>query len=167
MSHFSGHFEGASTFLTPKLSRAGLRGQKSYCATKKNYVLQFLKQRNINSYKVRLPNSNVNHIKSSKGKKNVLIWSAYNLNEGKNFDLVPVIIRSKSFPFCPKICGTKQSNLNWPGNCHRQSRTFYPKTNKSKQTFWFGSFNIGMKAKHFDLVQKYFHRKQIRNTAFL
>ncbi len=29
MSHFSGHFEGASTFLTPKLSQAHLRGQKS------------------------------------------------------------------------------------------------------------------------------------------
>jgi hypothetical protein len=33
MSHFLGHFEGASTFLTPKLSRAqrgtNLRGQKS------------------------------------------------------------------------------------------------------------------------------------------
>ncbi len=33
MSHFSGHFEGASTFLTPKLSlaaaRDNLRGQKS------------------------------------------------------------------------------------------------------------------------------------------
>ena len=33
LSHFSGHFEGASTFLTPKLSLASLgtiiRGQKS------------------------------------------------------------------------------------------------------------------------------------------
>jgi hypothetical protein len=43
MSHFSGHFEGASTFLTSKLSLA-------HCATKKNYVPQFLKQRDINSY---------------------------------------------------------------------------------------------------------------------
>ncbi len=38
MSHFSGHFEGASTFLTPKLSRA---------------IPQFLKQRDINSFMYR------------------------------------------------------------------------------------------------------------------
>ena len=44
LSHFSGHFEGASTFLTPKLSLAALVPQK------KNYVPQFLKQRDINSY---------------------------------------------------------------------------------------------------------------------
>ena len=63
MSHFSGHFEGASTFLTPKLSFA-LRGQKSLgplkmslemahkviVPRKKNYIPQFLKQRDINSY---------------------------------------------------------------------------------------------------------------------
>ncbi len=59
----SGHFEGASTFLTPKLSlaalRDNLRGQKSLgplkmsletaqkviVPQKKNYVSQFLKQR--------------------------------------------------------------------------------------------------------------------------
>jgi hypothetical protein len=29
MSHFSGHFEGASTFLTPTLNCPDLRGQKS------------------------------------------------------------------------------------------------------------------------------------------
>ncbi len=70
MSHFSGHFEGASTFLTPKLSLAALgdnlRGQKSLgplkmplemahkviVPQKKNYVPQFLKQRDINSYTV-------------------------------------------------------------------------------------------------------------------
>ncbi len=40
MSHFSGHFEGASTFLTPKL----------ILPPKKNYIPQFLKQRDINSY---------------------------------------------------------------------------------------------------------------------
>ncbi len=53
MSHFKGHFEGAKTFLTPKLSRAQqgqFNGSYSYCPTKKNYVLQFLKQRDINSY---------------------------------------------------------------------------------------------------------------------
>jgi hypothetical protein len=44
MSHFSGHFEGASTFLTPKLSLAGI------LPPKKNYIPQFLKQRDINSY---------------------------------------------------------------------------------------------------------------------
>ncbi len=63
MSHFSGHFEGASTFLTPKLSDF-LRGQKSLgplkmslemahkvvLPPKKNYIPQFLKQRDINSY---------------------------------------------------------------------------------------------------------------------
>jgi hypothetical protein len=56
MSHFEGHFEGASTFLTPKL-----RGQKSLgplkmslkmahkviLPPKKNYIPQFLKQRDI------------------------------------------------------------------------------------------------------------------------
>jgi hypothetical protein len=66
MSHFSGHFEGASTFLTPKLSlfNLNLRGQKSLgplkmslemahkviLPPKKNYIPQFLKQRDINSY---------------------------------------------------------------------------------------------------------------------
>jgi hypothetical protein len=38
MSHFSGHFEGASTFLTPKLSH------------KKNYVPKFLEQRDIGNF---------------------------------------------------------------------------------------------------------------------
>jgi hypothetical protein len=28
MSHFSGHFEGASTFFTPKLSLAQFKGSK-------------------------------------------------------------------------------------------------------------------------------------------
>ncbi len=62
LSHFSGHFEGASTFLTPKLSRAQgskkswppRNGSKSYCPAKKNYVSQFLKQRDINSYCLRV-----------------------------------------------------------------------------------------------------------------
>ncbi len=42
LSHFSEHFEGASTFLTPKF-----KGSKK---VKKNYVPHFLKQRDINSY---------------------------------------------------------------------------------------------------------------------
>ena len=67
MSHFSGHFEGASTFLTPKLSLAALgtiqgskkfwppqnvprNGSKSYCPKKKNYVPNFLKQRDIGNF---------------------------------------------------------------------------------------------------------------------
>jgi hypothetical protein len=40
MSHFSRHFERAKTFLTPK----------DNLGVKKNYVPQFLKQRDINSY---------------------------------------------------------------------------------------------------------------------
>jgi hypothetical protein len=72
VSPFSGHFEGASTFLTPKcpsLRSRNLRGQKSLgplkmsletaqkviVPQKKNYVPQFLKQRDINSYYVLLP----------------------------------------------------------------------------------------------------------------
>ncbi len=61
LSHFSGHFEGASTFLR---ARDNLRGQKSLgplkmslemaqkviVPQKNNYVPQFLKQRDINSY---------------------------------------------------------------------------------------------------------------------
>jgi hypothetical protein len=47
MSHFSGHFEGASTFLTPKLSLE--MAQKVILPPKKNYIPQFLKQRDINS----------------------------------------------------------------------------------------------------------------------
>jgi hypothetical protein len=52
MSHFSGHFEGASTFLTPKLSLAQSleMAHKVIVPQKKNYVPQFLKQRDINSY---------------------------------------------------------------------------------------------------------------------
>jgi hypothetical protein len=61
MSHFSGHFEGASTFLTPKLSLAGQKSlgplkmslemaHKVIVPPKKNYIPQFLKQRDINSY---------------------------------------------------------------------------------------------------------------------
>ncbi len=48
MSYFSGHFEGASTFLTPKLSLE--MAHKVIVPQKKNYVPQFLKQRDINSY---------------------------------------------------------------------------------------------------------------------
>jgi hypothetical protein len=47
LSHFSGHFEGASTFLTPKLSLE--MAQKVIVPQKKNYVPQFLKQQDINS----------------------------------------------------------------------------------------------------------------------
>ncbi len=60
LSHFSGHFEGASTFLTPKLSRGQKSlgplkmslemAQKVIVPQKKNYVPHFLKQRDINSY---------------------------------------------------------------------------------------------------------------------
>ncbi len=56
MSHFSGHFEGASTFLTPKLSLVGPlkmsleMAHKVIVPPKKNYIPQFLKQRDINSY---------------------------------------------------------------------------------------------------------------------
>jgi hypothetical protein len=53
MSHLSGHFEGASTFLTPKLSFAREMAHKVIVPTKKIYVPQFLKQRDIkdiNSY---------------------------------------------------------------------------------------------------------------------
>ncbi len=60
LSYFSGHFEGAST----RCARDNLRGQKSLgplkmsletaqkviVPQKKNYVLHFLKQRDINSY---------------------------------------------------------------------------------------------------------------------
>jgi hypothetical protein len=52
MSHFSGHFEGASTFLTPKLSLE--MAHKVIVPQKKNYVPQFLKQRDINSYSLSL-----------------------------------------------------------------------------------------------------------------
>jgi hypothetical protein len=70
MGHFSGYFEGASTFLTPKncpsLRSGQFRGQKSLgpleislemahyvvCPQKKNYILHFQNQRCINSYKV-------------------------------------------------------------------------------------------------------------------
>ena len=45
LSYFSGLFEGASTFLTPKLSRA---------PAKNHYVPHFLKQWDINSYYVLL-----------------------------------------------------------------------------------------------------------------
>jgi hypothetical protein len=50
LSHFSGHFEGASTFLTPKLSLE--MAQKVIVPQKNNYVPHFLKQRDINSYTV-------------------------------------------------------------------------------------------------------------------
>ncbi len=49
MSHFSGHFEGAKTYLTP-LKMSLEMAQKVIVPQKKNYVQQFLKQRNINSY---------------------------------------------------------------------------------------------------------------------
>ena len=44
MSHFLGHFEGASTFLTLEMAH------KVIVPPKKNYIPQFLKQRDINSY---------------------------------------------------------------------------------------------------------------------
>ncbi len=47
LSHFSGHFEGAST-LKMSLEMA----QKVIVPQKKDYVPQFLKQRDINSYKM-------------------------------------------------------------------------------------------------------------------
>jgi hypothetical protein len=48
LSHFSGHFEGALTFLTP--SKCPLKWLKKLLSRKKkNYVPQFLKQRDINS----------------------------------------------------------------------------------------------------------------------
>jgi len=68
MSHFEGHFEGAKTFLTPTFSLAALGtiyGVKKVLAPskcpskclikllsnkKKNFVQQFLKQRDINSF---------------------------------------------------------------------------------------------------------------------
>ncbi len=58
MSHFSGHFEGASTFLTPKGGQKSLgplkmsleMAHKVILPPKKNYIPQFLKQRDINSY---------------------------------------------------------------------------------------------------------------------
>jgi hypothetical protein len=68
MGHFSGYFEGASTFLTPKLplaARSGqFRGQKSLgpleislemahyvvCPQKKINIPHFQNQRCINSY---------------------------------------------------------------------------------------------------------------------
>ncbi len=46
MSHFSGHFEGASVFLSPKMAHT----DTVIVPQKKNYVPQFLKQRYINSY---------------------------------------------------------------------------------------------------------------------
>ena len=47
LSHFSGLFEGASTFLTP--SKSPLKWLKNNSPAKKNYVPHFLKQRDINS----------------------------------------------------------------------------------------------------------------------
>jgi hypothetical protein len=44
MSHFSGHFEGAKMSLD--------MAHKVILPPKKNYIPQFLKQRNINSYYV-------------------------------------------------------------------------------------------------------------------
>ena len=52
MIHFSGHFKGASTFLTPKLSLE--MANKVIVPQKINYVPHFLKQRDINSYYVLL-----------------------------------------------------------------------------------------------------------------
>jgi hypothetical protein len=58
MSHFSGHFEGALTFLTPKFKgskkswppqNVPRMAHKVILPPKKNYILQFLKQRDINS----------------------------------------------------------------------------------------------------------------------
>ena len=48
MIHFSGQFEGASTFLTPKLSLE--MANKVIVPQKKHYVPQFLKQGDIISY---------------------------------------------------------------------------------------------------------------------
>jgi hypothetical protein len=51
MSHFEGHFEGASTFLTPKLSLAHREmAHKVIVPPKKNYVPKFLKQRDIGNF---------------------------------------------------------------------------------------------------------------------
>jgi hypothetical protein len=84
LSHFSGHFEGASTFLTPKLSLAApgtIYGVKkvlapSKCPSKrlkkllyKNYVPQFLKQRDINSFLV--------HTSEISQRKNISIKTYY------------------------------------------------------------------------------------------
>ncbi len=49
MSHFKGHFEGAKTFLTFFFCARDNLG------VKKNYVPQFLKQRDINSYTATVP----------------------------------------------------------------------------------------------------------------
>jgi hypothetical protein len=59
MSHFEGHFEGAKTFLTPyivpRAARDNLGVKKvELLSHKKNYVPQFLKQRDINSYCVKI-----------------------------------------------------------------------------------------------------------------
>jgi hypothetical protein len=61
MSHFSGHFEGASTFLLRSGQFKGSKkswppqnalemAHKVILPPKKNYIPQFLKQRDINSY---------------------------------------------------------------------------------------------------------------------
>ena len=96
----------------------------------------------------RLKTSNVNDIETtgqtfryrsllSEWKQNVLVWSAYYRNESKTYWFVPknFFFASRTFPFCSKNSGTKQSNLIWSGNSLRQSRTFLfnPKTNRSKQ----------------------------------
>ena len=60
MIHFSRHFKGALTFLTPKLSLE--MANKVIVPQKINYLPQFLKQRDINSYYV--------HTTVQKGKTN-------------------------------------------------------------------------------------------------
>jgi hypothetical protein len=50
MSHFKGHFEGAKTFLTLSIVPSAARENLGVKKVEKNYVPQFLKQRDINSY---------------------------------------------------------------------------------------------------------------------
>ena len=52
LSHFSGLFEGASTFLTPQ--KVPWNSSKIIVPQKNHYVPHFLKQRDINSYYVLL-----------------------------------------------------------------------------------------------------------------
>ena len=55
MSHFEGRFEGSKKSRPPQ--NVPRNGSKSYCPTKKNYVPQFLNQRDINSYNMLVANT--------------------------------------------------------------------------------------------------------------